>query len=631
MADQLTGGLRPDHPPVHGLPIADYAFLSDCHGGALVSRAGSVDWLCFPRFDAPATFGRLLDPDAGHWSISPTADCTVERSYRDRSLVLETRFETRTGSAVLVDGLLFGRHERGHDIGDASPHVLARILQNVEGTIEFDITFAARPEYGLVRPRLRAVDGGLDVTGGADALTLWGPAPTSLDLGTAHWTLTLTDGNTLEFALQHRSRTATGKDRIRPRTIRRWLDDTTRAWQSWSDQHQTYDGPYRDAVHHSGRVLRALSYQPTGAIVAAPTTSLPEAVGGPRNWDYRYGWIGDACLTMNALWIAACPDEAGRFVRWIVDSAGSPDHERNLQIMYGIGGEHDLSERTLAHLSGWRASRPVRVGNGAWDQDQLDVYGEFLDAVHRYRDHLDDADDNTREFVVRMVDTAARRWREPDHGIWETRADPTHHLHSKLMCWVALDRGIDLATQLDAVAKVPEWMRIRNEIRDVILRDGWDAETGSFTASFGDPSADAATLMIAMFGFLPATDAKVQATIAYVQEELAAPRGLLYRYRAPDGLEGDENPFVLCSYWLVECLANAGRTDEARQRFEAITGHANDVGLLSEEIDAATGALLGNFPQAFSHVGLINAAWAIDQAERAAIGLRGRSDRPTRF
>jgi GH15 family glucan-1,4-alpha-glucosidase len=363
-------------------------------------------------------------------------------------------------------------------------------------------------------------------------------------------------------------------------------------------------------------VLQALTYAPTGAIVAAPTTSLPETVGGERNWDYRYAWVRDASLTLDALWVAACPDEAHEFFRWLAGAAAAGvTKSRDLQIMFGVGGEHDLTERSLPHLTGWRDSRPVRVGNGAWSQRQLDVYGELIGAAHRLSGQLGDLDSATRNFLVEAANSAATRWHEADQGIWELRSEPRHFLYSKLMCWTALDRAIALAPQLGAEENVERWGREREEIRAAILTEGWSEEAQSFTQSFGSNELDASSLMIPIVGFLPPDDARVFATLRATEQRLTDDYGLVYRYLAPDGLPGDEGTFILCTFWLAQAQAMAGQIEKARATFEKAAAFINDVGLLAEEVDPRTSELLGNFPQAFSHIGLVNAAWAISQAE----------------
>ena len=364
-------------------------------------------------------------------------------------------------------------------------------------------------------------------------------------------------------------------------------------------------------------MLQGLTYRPTGAIVAAPTTSLPETPGGGRNWDYRFAWLRDASMAMQALWVAACPDEAGQLLSFLMDAAGtSPEHPEGVHIMYGIGGEHDLAERELSHLDGWRSSQPVRIGNAAWEQTQHDTYGVLLDAVHCYRDQLDGLDPSMKQFVIALVDHAATIWNEPDQGIWEIRGAARHHLHSTLMCWVALDRGIRLADRLGAGRRIDDWQATAAQIRERILNEGWNDELGAYTQTLGGDDLDAAVLLMAITGFLPAHDPRMRSTIDAVATHLAAPNGLLYRYLADDGLDGDEAPFLICSFWLAECWALAGELDKARATFEAAAAHANDVGLLSEEAD--DDGLLGNFPQSFSHIGLINAAAAIARAETEA-------------
>ncbi|MGH8932151.1 MAG: glycoside hydrolase family 15 protein [Egibacteraceae bacterium] len=609
-------------------PIGDYAMLSDCHSAALVSGDGSVDWLCVPRFDSPSLFGRLLDDAAGHWRIRPSGDYEMRRRYLPESLVLETQVDTPTGAAMLTDALVFDEDERGHEIGRDASHVLVRVLEVTKGSVDVEVEFAPRPEYGLVHPRLQLVEGGLVARGGSAVLTLAGLAPTAIDGSTATWQVGLSAGETLAFALQHSASWQPLPEPWRHDEIERRLNATLQGWRSWSKLHQSYDGPWRELVHHSGRVLQGLTYQPTGAVIAAATTSLPEQVGGSRNWDYRYGWIRDASLTLNALWVAACPDEAKRFLSWVMGAAGtSLQRETGLQIMYGVGGEHDLSERELDHLAGWRASRPVRVGNAAWSQRQLDIYGELLDATYRLREQLGDLDESTRTFLRDVADAAAAQWEEQDQGIWESRGGPQHYLYSKLMCWVALDRAIQLADQIGAADRVERWAGVRKEIRDAILRRGWSETLGSYTQILDVDGLDASTLMLAITGFLPASDERMRATIDVIATQLAAPCGLIYRYRGTDGLEGGESTFVLCTYWLAECLALAGEPEAAREVFERVTAYVNDVGLLAEEADPTTGELLGNFPQAFSHVGLVNAAWAIANAETGTDQDAGASKR----
>jgi alpha,alpha-trehalase len=601
------------------LPIGDYALLSDCRSAALVSRAGSVDWLCFPRFDGPAVFARLLDDDAGHFSIRPPGQAEVTRAYLDQTMALETRFQTATGAAVLVDAMAVGRNDRGHELGAGSPGVLLRRLTCTDGEVEVEVEYAPRPEYGLIHPLLEVVPGGLAARGGADRLLLSTPVDLQVDGATATARFTLRAGESVGFALQHGRKWGPALTAWEQEDIAARLDDTMEGWRSWSAMHQSYEGPWRDLVHHSGRVLQALTFEPTGAIVAAPTTSLPETVGGERNWDYRYTWVRDASLTMEALWVAACPDEANKFFGFLADAAASQlQRGVDLQIMFGVGGERDLTERELPHLRGWRGSRPVRVGNGAWDQRQLDVYGELLSAAQRLVQQLGELDPVTRRFLAAAADSAAVRWKEQDQGIWEIRGAPRDFLYSKLMCWVALDRAIALADHLEATDRVEGWTAARDEIHAAILERGWSQTAGAYTQAFGTDDLDASNLMLAITGFLPGEDPRMKATIDAIAERLTDERGLVYRYLAHDGLEGEEGTFLLCTFWLAQAQALAGEVTEARATFERAVAAINDVGLLAEEVAPGGAGMIGNYPQAFSHIGLVNAAWAITQAEQGA-------------
>jgi GH15 family glucan-1,4-alpha-glucosidase len=598
------------------VPIADYALLSDCNTAALVSRDGSIDWLCFPRFDSASVFARLLDAGAGHWSIRPVGSALTGRHYLDGTMVLETEHRGSHGAVLIRECLATGIGERGHELGRDAPGLVLRSVECTDGSLELEMQFRPRFEYGLVHPLLADHEGGVVARGGADYLRLSAPVPAEIDEAGASWRFTLSMGDQLGFALQHRSSWRPALAFLSLDEIQKALGDTIAAWQSWAALHQSYQGPWQDLVHHSGRVLQALTYQPTGAIVAAPTTSLPEAVGGERNWDYRYSWVRDASLTMQALWIAACPDEAHRFFNWMAVAAAGRVRESDLQIMFGVGGEHDLSERPLPHLSGWRGSRPVRAGNGAWNQRQLDVYGEVLTAGRLLLDQLGELDPATRTFLIDLADTAAGRWQEPDQGIWEVRGGPRHFVYSKLMCWAALAAAIDIAPALGAVNKVGAWQVTRDEIRQAILERGWSEQARAFTQSFDSADLDASALMIPIVGLLPGEDPRVLATIDAIAERLTDERGLVYRYRTHDGLAGDEGTFLICTFWLAQAQAMAGRLSDAIATFERAIGCLNDVGLLSEEVDSESGELLGNFPQAFSHIGLVNAAWALAEAAR---------------
>jgi GH15 family glucan-1,4-alpha-glucosidase len=597
-------------------PIADYALLSDCHSAALVSKEGSVDWLCFPRFDSPSVFGRLLDSDAGHWSIGPVEDARVTRRYRERTMVLETTFETPAGRATLVDAMATGPSE-GHALGRSAPHALLRRIACERGQVEVRLEYGPVPEYGLVYPLFSAVDGGLRARAGADVLALSSPVELRIERTEAVATFNLREGEYASFALHRRASWEEEPKLWSQDQIDAMVEETTDAWRKWSREHQNYDGPWRELVYHSGCVLQALTYQPTGAIVAAPTTSLPETVGGVRNWDYRFAWVRDASFTLEALWVAACPDEVRDFFDWMSGAAAAEVHRgAALQIVFGVGGEHDITERELPHLGGWRDSRPVRVGNGAWTQNQLDVYGEVLSAAHRLVDRLGDIDPVSAHFLADIADAAARRWEEPGHGIWEIRGEPRLYLSGRLLCWVALDRAIALADRIGAKDRVASWKATREEIRTAILERAWSEKLEAFAQAFDSDDLDASALLIPIVGFLPPDDPRVLSTMEAIERDLVGESGLAYRYLADDHLPGDEGAFLLCTFWLAHALALAGRTGRAREVFERAAAAVNDVGLLAEEIHEETGEFLGNFPQAFSHIGLINAAWAITQAER---------------
>ncbi|MDJ0384522.1 glycoside hydrolase family 15 protein [Streptomyces sp. G-G2] len=598
-------------------PISDYAMLSDCRSAALVSTEGSVDWLCLPRFDSPAVFARLLDPDAGHFSIRPAGPAEASRRYLPQSLVLETTFRTPTGTVVLLDAMALGRRERGHAMGQSSPGVLLRHITCTRGQVDITVEYAPRPEFGLIRPVMTPTRRGLLARGGAQSLTLATDLTFQQTGSTARTDITLQAGGRHAFALSAASAWGPAPETWSQRRIRRRLRDTGASWHSWSRLHEAYTGPWQEHVRHSGRVLRGLSYLPTGAIVAAVTTSLPESVGGTRNWDYRYTWVRDASLTLQALATATCRQEKTDFFTFLAQAAATQlERGADLQVMYGIGGERDLSERILPHLAGWRGSTPVRIGNDAWRQRQLDVYGELLDAAHQTLPHDVPLDAPVGDFLRQCAEAAARHWADPDQGIWEGRGPGRHFLHSKLMCWVALDRAVDLAAALGAQDRVAEWRHVREQIRDAIENEGFSQQAGAFTQAFGSRRLDASALMLPLVGFLPADDPRVLSTVEAIARQLSDSRGLVRRY-LEDDIDHDEGTFLLCTFWLAQALALTGQTARARQVFDNALTHANDVGLLPEEVDTHTGEALGNFPQAFSHIGLINAAHAIRAAEAA--------------
>ena len=585
--------------------IGDYGLLGDGQGAALVSRDGSVDWWCVPRFDSRSVFGRLLDPDAGHFSLRPTGSYRVSRAYLPDTMVLRTTFTCAGGTLVLTDLLALAPGARGHDLGRGSPHVLVRTLE-ATGSVEVEACYSPKLEYGLVVPRLVRTTSGLRTVGGPDTLLLTGDRVAELepDEGRATGRLTLADGERTAFTLRH----GEGLDAGLAGTIEPWvtLAETVEGWRSWVAPHPRPSGPAADAVTRSTLVLAALSYAPSGAVVGAPTTSLPEDPGGDRNWDYRYAWLRDAALVFNALRQTCCQSEAARYFDWMVRAAGGCADGDHVQIVFGVQGERDLIEHELDHLRGWRGSRPVRVGNDAWRQTQIDVLGEVMHAAAQLDG--DGFDEVTTWFLGVVADRAAEGWGEPDSGMWEARDTERHYTTSKLLCWVALDRAIGLADTIGRADDVPRWTKARDELRAAILERAWSGKAGAYAGAFGSDELDAGVLLMPIVGFLPATDERMRRTIDAVERVLGRGNGLVARWAA------ESAGFVLSSYWLADCLARAGEIDRARAVFDQVTGAANDLGLLAEMLDPASGAQLGNFPQALSHVGLVNAALSIEAA-----------------
>jgi GH15 family glucan-1,4-alpha-glucosidase len=522
----------------------------------------------------------------------------------------------------LTDALAFAPGQRGHDLGLAAPHELLRLVEGVSGSVELELELAPRPEYGLVRPLFRQTPEGGRTFGGPCRIAVTAGVPVEISEATMRASFTVGEGEQAGFALRWASVEDDEPKPTRPGSVAGRIEDTVEGWRSWEAEHDIYSGPHRELVRFSSRVLKGLTYRPTGAIVAAATTSLPEDAGGERNWDYRFAWIRDASLTLQALYIGSCSDEAENFVSFMTSAAGGRVKGGSLQIMYGIGGEHDLTERELDHLPGWRDSRPVRVGNGAWGQTQLDVYGELLDALWTYSEELGELHPEIQEFVAELAHAAAEGWHQKDAGMWEMRGDPQHHLSSKVLCWTALDRAVKLAPKLGMHGTaVDEWAAERDRIREAVLERGWSDKRQAYAQAFDSDELDAAALLMPLVGFLPATDERMRSTIEAIARDLTED-GLVLRYRNQeglnaDGLEGEEGTFVICSFWLVSCLARAGELDRAETLFDQLAGYANDLGLLAEEIDTSSGEMLGNYPQAFSHIGLITAAWEIDKARGA--------------
>ena len=583
--------------------MGDYALLSDSQCAAMIDRRGSIDWWSVPRFDSPSVFTRLLDPRAGHFSIQPAVPFTATRRYLANTLVLETTFETDAGSVRLTDALALQPGARSHDIGMKSPHALVRMVEGISGRVPMRMELVPRFEYGLTVPHLRPGDSGCLALAGADELHLSADVQVTIDAGQAYSEFLVPAETRRAFSLQHRQAFAAQLDDLPAAAT--LLSETIAGWVSWASDHDTYRGPDREAVRHSSLILQGLTYQPSGGIVAAATISLPEIIGGSANWDYRFVWLRDLSLTMRALWVAACPSEVGRHLELIWRALGD-EREAPVQIMVGINGERDLSEHELGHLSGFLDSRPVRIGNEAWRQRQFDVLGEVIDAAYLMRNELGDLSSEIRSLIRGFADRAARDWREPDAGMWEARDRERHYTSSKVMRWVALDRAIDLADRLGDDLDLDPWRRAREELRDDILRNAWHAEANAFTGAYGSDQLDASVLLLPIVGFIDAGEPRMRATIEAIQRELTDGPHV---HRWAD----DPNGFILCGFWLAQCLHLLGDRDGGRRQFRALADLRNDVGLLAEMADPASGELIGNIPQAFSHVGLVNTAWRLTQ------------------
>jgi GH15 family glucan-1,4-alpha-glucosidase len=583
--------------------IEDYALIGDEQTAALVGTDGSVDWLCLPRFDSAACFARLLgDEDNGFWRIAPVgADRCTRRAYRRDTLVLDTEWETGQGAVRVTD--LMPQRDRAPD--------LVRVVEGLDGEVTLHSVLKLRFDYGSIVPWVRRVDGHRVAVAGPDSTWLrsepevrsWGA-----DFGT-HAEFTVKKGEKVAFVLTWHPSHEERPPLVDPYdALRHSVED----WRAWVSRCR-YKGPYRDAVVRSLITLKALTYAPTGGIVAAPTTSLPEEPGGVRNWDYRYCWLRDSTLTLNALLAAGYQEEAEAWRNWLLRAvAGDP---ADLQIMYGLAGERRLPEFELPWLSGFAESAPVRIGNDAVKQLQLDVYGEVMDSLSLARESGLSAQPDVWALQTALLDFLRTHWQQPDEGLWEVRGRRRQFVHSKVMVWVAADRAVrTLERHPELDGDLDGWRALRDEVHEEVCEKGYDAERNTFTQSYGSRELDAALLLIPRVGFLPPDDPRVIGTIDAVREELAH-GGFLRRYSTDgadvDGLPGGEGAFLVCSFWLADALYMTGRTKEARELFERLAELANDVGLLSEEFDPVTGRHLGNFPQAFSHIGLVNTALAL--------------------
>ena len=589
--------------------LEEYALLGDMQSAALVGRNGSIDWLCLPRFDSAACFTALLgDERHGRWLLAPAGDdVTATRRYRPGTLVLETDFEGPEGTVRVID--FMPRR------GDGPPRVM-RIVEGLRGRVPMRMELSVRPEYGSVRPWVEGTPDGALATSGPDAFRISTPLALKVEDGTVSADFAIVEGAreriTLTWHLSY-------EDSPPVEDADSALARTAAWWSEWSGRCQ-YTGPYRDQVLTSLIALKAMTSETTGAVIAAPTTSLPEELGGVRNWDYRYCWLRDSVLALEALLDAGYVEEALAFRDFLLRvGTGDP---ATIQIMYGVGGERRLTEFELPDLPGYEDSKPVRIGNAASEQFQLDVYGEVAAVFFIGAELIGRIEERLWPRWSAVVDHVETIWRLPDDGIWEARGPQRHYTYSKVMAWVVFDRAVRLAERFGVEAPLPRWRQVRDEIHAEVCERGYDSERRTFTQYYGSKELDASVLNIPLVGFLPATDERVTGTIDAVRRELGRD-GFVSRYstsETDDGLAGDEGQFLACSFWLVNALARNGRVDEARTLFERLIGLSNDLGLLAEEYDVANRRQVGNFPQAFSHLTLILAARAIATAEAGATG-----------
>jgi GH15 family glucan-1,4-alpha-glucosidase len=576
--------------------IEDYALIGDCQTAALVGLDGSIDWLCAPRFDSGACFAALLGtPAHGRWLLAPAGEVRrVRRRYREGSLVLETEHETDTGAVTVVDCMPVRRRV---------PDVV-RLVVGTRGQVRMRMQLVIRFDYGTIVPWVRHTEEGIRALAGPNTLLLRaGVDVQGRDLTTVA-EFRVAEGQRLPFVLTWHP---TFEPAPAPVDAEAAIAETTRWWTEWSAR-CTYEGPWREAVVRSLITLKALTYMPTGAIVAAPTTSLPGQPGGVRNWDYRYCWLRDATFTLYALMMGGYTDEARAWREWLVGAvAGDP---AQIQIMYGIAGERRLTELELPWLPGYEGATPVRIGNAAHTQRQLDVFGEVMDALHVARRNGLEPDENAWRVERQLLHHLASIWREPDEGIWEMRGPRRHFTHSKVMAWIAMDRAVKAVERYGLSGPVDRWRRLRATIHDEVCTQGFDRDRNTFVQYYGSRDLDASLLMLPLVGFLPPTDPRVRGTVEAIQRHLTTD-GFVARYPTRpevDGLPPGEVAFLPCSFWMADNLALLGRRDEARELFERLVGLRNDVGLLSEGYDPGTKRLMGNFPQAFTHVALINTA-----------------------
>ncbi len=591
--------------------IGDYALLGDCHSAALVGRDGGIDWACFPRFDSPAVFCRILDARrGGTFRVAPEGAFRSTRQYLEDTNVLVTTFTTPAGVLELTDCMPV-KSDMAYGTRVGTRHSLLRRVRCLAGEVPVRVVVAPRFEYGAFVPRIRLTSPNTaELVGGADALwaTATRPLEARADALRARWRLRAGEEAWVEVAWTPSLVERSLQDMPSAHVMHRRLEETVAFWRGWIAR-CAYEGEHSREVRRSALVLKALTYAPSGALVAAPTTSLPEEPGGERNWDYRYTWMRDTSLTLISLMVLGYQEETLAFQHWLRRT--SAGRAKDLQIMYDLRGHRLLPEVELPHLSGHRGSRPVRIGNGAVKQLQLDVFGEMLEAAWLYAKMGGALTPTDWDFLRDLVNEVCVRWREPDQGLWEIRDTPRHFLHSKLFCWVALDRAVRMARARKLPAPVGRWVRERELLREYLMREG--ARAGWFPQAVGMEAADASVLQLPALGFLPPAHPLVLRTVDTVREQLER-GGLLYRYLAPDGLHGGEGTFLLCSFWLHDVLVHAGRTEEAEELLHHLLGLANDVGLYAEQAVPGTGEALGNFPQAFTHMALVSSCAQLSAA-----------------
>lgn len=577
------------------LRIEDYALIGDCQTAALVGRDGSIDWLCLPSFSSGACFAALLgDAEHGRWRIAPTEQSTTKRKYRDQTLILETEFETADGTVTLIDGMPPRSGEPD----------LVRIVEGRRGTVRMRMELTIRPDYGSIVPWVRRTERGIRAVAGPDSYLLDCDIPLHGENLSTVAEFDVRAGERISFVFMWHPSHESAPPLLDPYET---IAATERWWHEWSHR-CIYDGPWKEAVLRSLITLKALTFAPTGGIVAAPTTSLPEQIGGVRNWDYRYCWIRDATFTLYSFLNNGYIDEARAWRQWLLRAvAGDP---AQMNIMYGIGGERRLTELELPWLPGYEGSRPVRIGNAAYSQLQLDVFGELMDALCLAREAGIEHDENSWRVQRLLMQHLETIWQEPDEGIWEIRGPRRHFTHSKVMAWVAVDRMVRTVERYGYSAPLERWRALRAEMHDEICREGYDAQRNTFVQSYGSEDLDASLLMLPLVGFLPPEDPRIQGTVAAIERELLHD-GFVDRYPTKpetDGLPEGEGAFLVCTFWLADNYMLLGRREDAEKTFERLLGLCNDVGLLSEEYDRKSGRLVGNFPQAFSHIGLVNSA-----------------------